>query len=143
MAALDISIVAVALPSIEDAFGTRTTVTEWVALAYLLPLIALSLPSGRWLDRVGKRPAMIVLVVGVAVTSVLVGAASWFGWLIAALVGRCDIGARFGANTLHRWMPWLASQVNRRVSAGVDHVALLARSFGHGDPRSEHRRAPS
>jgi MFS family permease len=88
MAALDISIVAVALPSIEESFGTRTTATEWVALAYLLPLIALSLPSGRWLDRVGKRPAMIFLVAGFAAASVLVGVAPWFGALIAARVGQ-------------------------------------------------------
>jgi MFS family permease len=86
MAALDISIVAVALPSIEESFGTRTTATEWVALAYLLPLIALSLPSGRWLDRVGRRSAMVFLVAGFAAASVLVGAAPWFWALIAARI---------------------------------------------------------
>lgn len=88
MAALDVSIVAVALPSIEESFGTRATATEWVALAYLLPLMALSLPSGRWLDQVGKRAAMVFLVTGFAAASVLVGAAPWFGWVIGARVAQ-------------------------------------------------------
>jgi MFS family permease len=88
MAALDVSIVAVALPSIEETFGTHATVTEWVALAYLLPLVALSLPSGRWLDQVGKRAAMVFLVAGFAITSVLAGAAPWFGWVIGARVAQ-------------------------------------------------------
>jgi MFS family permease len=93
MAALDISIVAVALPSIEDTFGTHAAVTEWVALAYLLPLIALALPSGRWLDRVGRRSAMLLLVSGFAITSALAGAAPWFELLVAARVAQGAFGA--------------------------------------------------
>ncbi|TDC46678.1 MFS transporter [Actinomadura sp. KC345] len=57
MAQLDVTIVNVALPTIEHDFGTSTSLTEWVVLGYVLPLIALSLPGGRRLDRVGpERP---------------------------------------------------------------------------------------
>ncbi|MGH3748156.1 MAG: MFS transporter, partial [Micromonosporaceae bacterium] len=53
MASVDMSIVNVALPAIEQDFKIATSMTEWVALAYLLPLAGLALPSGRWLDSVG------------------------------------------------------------------------------------------
>jgi MFS family permease len=58
MAVLDMSVVNVALPMIESDFGTTTSVSEWVVLGYLLPLISLALPSGRWLDTVGRRAAL-------------------------------------------------------------------------------------
>jgi MFS family permease len=64
MATLDRSIVAVALPVIEREFHTPTSTTQWVVLGYLLPLIALALPSGRWLDRVGRRAALTFAVTG-------------------------------------------------------------------------------
>ena len=42
MAVLDMSVVNVALPVIENEFGTTTSVSEWVVLGYLLPLISLA-----------------------------------------------------------------------------------------------------
>ena len=55
MAQLDTSIVTVALPIIESDLNSSTTVSQWVVLAYLVPVIALTLPAGRWLDGVGER----------------------------------------------------------------------------------------
>lgn len=86
MAQLDSTIVAVALPTIEAELGTPTALTQWVVLGYLLPLIALTLPSGRWLDRVGTRAALTHSVAGFVAASVLAGAAPGIGWLIAARV---------------------------------------------------------
>lgn len=58
MASVELSIVNVALRAIERDVKVTTSVTEWVVLAYLLPLAGLALPSGRWLDRVGgDRPS--------------------------------------------------------------------------------------
>ena len=57
MASVDMSIVNIALPAIERDFTIPTSTTEWVVLAYLLPLAGLALPSGRWLDSVGQRQA--------------------------------------------------------------------------------------
>jgi len=86
MAALDMTAVNVALPTIERELATRTSVTQWVVLGYLLPLIALALPAGRWLDGVGKRAALVFSVAGFAVSSVVVGLAPDIGWLIGARV---------------------------------------------------------
>ncbi len=84
MAVLDMSVVNVALPVMEKDFGVPTAVSEWVVLGYLLPLIALALPSGRWLDQVSPRSALVLSVGGFAVASIAVGLAPNIAWLIAA-----------------------------------------------------------
>ncbi|WUH99134.1 MFS transporter [Spirillospora sp. NBC_00431] len=84
MATLDTSIVAVALPAIERDFGIRTSATEWVVLGYLLPLIALTLPAGRWLDRTGPRAALLLAIAGFTVSSLAAGLAPGIGYLVAA-----------------------------------------------------------
>jgi EmrB/QacA subfamily drug resistance transporter len=93
MAALDSTAVNVALPAIERDLGTRTSVTQWVVLGYLLPLIALALPAGRWLDRVGKRAALVFSVAGFAASSMAAGLALDIGWLIAARIVQGAFGA--------------------------------------------------
>lgn len=93
MAVLDMSVVNVALPVIESDFGTTTGVSEWVVLGYLLPLISLALPSGRWLDTVGRRAALSFSAGGFAVASAAVGLAPSIGLLIGARVVQGAFGA--------------------------------------------------
>ncbi|TDE37682.1 MFS transporter [Actinomadura sp. 6K520] len=92
-AQLDVTIVNVALPTIEHDFGIGTSLTEWVVLGYVLPLIALSLPSGRWLDRVGRREALTLAVTGFTAAGVAAGLAPGIGWLLAARVAQGAFGA--------------------------------------------------
>lgn len=73
MAQLDTTVVNVALPHIEADLGVTTALTQWIVLAYLIPLIGFSLLTGRWLDTVGRRPALTVAVTGFAVASVAAG----------------------------------------------------------------------
>jgi len=84
MATLDATAVAIALPAIERGYGVTTSVTEWVVLGYLLPLIAVSLPAGRWLDTVGLRGAHVLVTAGFGLSSLAAGLAPGIGWLIAA-----------------------------------------------------------
>src|SRR5712691_2855867 len=93
MAVLDMSVVNVALPVIETSFHIRTSVSEWVVLGYLLPLIALALPSGRWLDQVSPRSAHVFSVGGFAMASVAVGLAPNIEWLIGARILQGTFGA--------------------------------------------------
>ena len=64
MATPDMSVVNVALPRTQHEFATRTSVTQWIVLGYMLPLVPLTLPSARWLDRVGKPAALVFGSVG-------------------------------------------------------------------------------
>ncbi|UYM04317.1 MFS transporter [Solicola gregarius] len=84
MATLDMSVVNVALPVIEDEYGVGTEASQWVILGYLLPLIAVTLPSGRYLDRAGTRATMLLSVGGFALSSVAVGLAPSLGLIIGA-----------------------------------------------------------
>jgi EmrB/QacA subfamily drug resistance transporter len=55
MGQLDASIVTIALPSISEDLGVSVGSVTWVSLAYLLPLIALVLPVGRFADSLGRK----------------------------------------------------------------------------------------
>jgi MFS family permease len=93
MASIDMSIVNVALPAIERDVGIDASVTEWVVLAYLLPLAGLALPSGRWLDSVGRRAALVFSLTGFALASVAAGLAPGLAWLIGARLVQGSFGA--------------------------------------------------
>lgn len=113
MAQMDATIVNVALPTIEREFGVGTSLTQWIVLGYVLPMIALSLPSGRWLDGVGHREALTFAVTGFVLSSVAVGLAPGIEWLIA---GRVVKGA-FAA-ILFALIPVLTTVASRPESRG-------------------------
>jgi MFS family permease len=99
MATIDMSIVNVAMPAIQKDLGTEPSVTEWVAIGYFLPLIALALPSGRWLDRVGKRAALGFAATGFGLASVACGLSPTIEVLIGARVAQGLFGAVLFAMT--------------------------------------------
>jgi MFS family permease len=86
LGALDMTIVAVALPAVGADLGAGPSGTQWVLLGYLLPLVALSLPAGRWVDRAGPRAAFRLSVGGFGVTSAIVAVAPTIELLVAARV---------------------------------------------------------
>jgi EmrB/QacA subfamily drug resistance transporter len=93
MASVDMSIVNVALPAIERDLGIATSITEWIVLAYALPLAGLALPSGRWLDTVGRRQALSFSLTGFALASLAAGLSPSLVWLIVARLIQGAFGA--------------------------------------------------
>ncbi|MEU5300918.1 MFS transporter [Streptomyces noursei] len=91
VAMLDMNIVNVALADIADGLHVSTATAQWAALGYQLPVVALLLPVGRWLDGVGLRSAVLTATCGFGLCSALAAAAPWAAWLIAArlLQGVC------------------------------------------------------
>src|SRR2546421_8619505 len=81
MLLLDITIVVVALPSIQRNLHAGLTGLEWVVDAYSLTLAALILTAGALADRFGRRLLFMVGVVLFPGASLLCGVA----WNIAAL----------------------------------------------------------
>lgn len=55
MAALDASIINVALPNLQHDFGAQMNEIEWVSLSYLLSLAAMILIFGKLADMIGRR----------------------------------------------------------------------------------------
>jgi EmrB/QacA subfamily drug resistance transporter len=81
MLLLDITIVVVALPSIQRSFDASLTGLQWVVDAYALTLAALILTAGALADRYGRRALFLAGVVLFTLGSLLCGLA----WSIAAL----------------------------------------------------------
>jgi MFS family permease len=55
MGQLDASIVTLAFPALQHQFTAHLAAVEWVSLAYLLALVALLVPVGRWSDQYGRK----------------------------------------------------------------------------------------
>jgi EmrB/QacA subfamily drug resistance transporter len=81
MLLLDITIVVVALPSIQRRFDASLTGLQWVVDAYALALAALILTAGALADRYGRRLLFMIGVVLFTAASLLCGLA----WSVAAL----------------------------------------------------------
>ncbi|MFJ6081748.1 MFS transporter [Streptomyces sp. NPDC092369] len=80
---LDASVVNVALPSIEDAFGGGMSGLQWVVDAYTLSFAALMLSTGAFSDRAGASRAYAI---GIAVFT-LASAACGLAPNLPALIG--------------------------------------------------------
>ncbi|MFE1763781.1 MFS transporter [Streptomyces angustmyceticus] len=93
VAMLDMNIVNVALADIADGLGVSTAAAQWAVLGYQLPVVALLLPVGRWLDGVALRSAVLAATCGFGVCSALAAAAPWMAWLIAARLLQGAFGA--------------------------------------------------
>ncbi|GIE90753.1 drug resistance transporter, EmrB/QacA subfamily [Actinoplanes regularis] len=84
MALLDVSIVNVALPSIERGLGASAASVQWVVSGYALTFGLALVPAGRLGDAFGRRRMFLIGLSAFVVTSALTGAAPATGLLIAA-----------------------------------------------------------
>ena len=83
---LDLTIVNVALPSLQTAFNATTSQIEWVVAAYILVFALGLLPAGRLGDIYGRRALFIGGVVVFTVGSALCGFATSIETLVAARI---------------------------------------------------------
>ncbi|MEU0009274.1 MFS transporter [Streptomyces sp. NPDC006314] len=93
LAMLDMNIVNVALADIAKGLHVSAATAQWAVLGYQLPVVALLLPVGRWLDGVGMRSAVLAAIAGFALCGALAAAAPWAAWLIAARLAQGTFGA--------------------------------------------------
>ncbi|KRW92028.1 MFS transporter [Alicyclobacillus tengchongensis] len=82
MAALDASIISIALPKLEQSFRTTMAQIEWVSLIYLLALAGCIVTFGRLSDILGRRPMYTFGFCVFLVGSALCGAA----WSLPSLL---------------------------------------------------------
>jgi MFS family permease len=131
MAQLDTTIVLVALPAIAEDLDLSRGGAQWVMLGYLVPLIALSLRAGRWVDRVGLRPALTLALAMFAVASIASALAPSTAWLVGARAGKGAAGALLLAAA-----PALAATAVRGAARGraLSVVATLAPLGGMSGP---------
>src|SRR3954453_3890365 len=84
MVLLDVSIVNVAVPSIEREFGVSAGTVQWVVSGYALAFGLALVPAGRLGDAIGRRRMFLIALSAFALTSALTGAAQTTWWLLAA-----------------------------------------------------------
>jgi EmrB/QacA subfamily drug resistance transporter len=84
MALLDVSIVNVAIPSMQKALDASPGTIQWVVSGYALTFGLTLVAGGRLGDAYGRRRMMLVGLVGFVATSAAVGLAPGIGLVIAA-----------------------------------------------------------
>ncbi|WP_231618633.1 MFS transporter [Nonomuraea sp. SBT364] len=94
--ALDVSMVGVALPSIQHELGLSTSSLQWVVSGYVLGYGGLLLLGGRTADLLGRRRVFLVALAVFAVASLLGGLVDDGALLIAARFVK-GVGAAFTA----------------------------------------------
>jgi EmrB/QacA subfamily drug resistance transporter len=100
MLLLDITIVNVALPDIQSAFGASLSDLQWIIDAYALTLAALMLTAGSLADRFGRR---LLFIIGTAIFttgSLLCGLAQSIEFLAVSRAGQGIGGAIMFATAL-------------------------------------------
>src|SRR5215467_890490 len=73
MAAIDATVVGIALPAIGREFNTNLAALQWVVTAYTLTLAGLLLVAGALGDRYGRKRIFLIGVVWFTIASVLCG----------------------------------------------------------------------
>ena len=84
MAALDATVVNVALPAIGKTFGAQVAGLQWVLTSYLITLSAFILIGGSLGDRFGRRRVFLIGAAWFCVASLLCALAPTLGVLVAA-----------------------------------------------------------
>ncbi|WP_405108475.1 MFS transporter [Micromonospora sp. NBC_01405] len=84
MTLLDVSIVNVAVPSIDRALGATPSDLQWVLSGYALTFGLVLVPAGRFGDARGRRNAFVLGIALFTLTSALAGLARSPEWLVGA-----------------------------------------------------------
>ncbi|HEV3096898.1 MAG TPA: MFS transporter [Candidatus Dormibacteraeota bacterium] len=84
MAALDATIVSIALPWAQRDLGATDAERQWVITAYTLAFGGLLLVGGRIADAIGRKRSFLIGLAGFAIASALGGSAGSFAVLLAA-----------------------------------------------------------
>jgi MFS family permease len=100
MAALDASIINVALPKLEQQFSSRMSEIEWVSLSYLLSLASAILIFGRLADIIGRRWLYIIGFMIFSLSSLFCGLAPSLSILILCRVLQGIGAAMLQANSV-------------------------------------------
>ncbi|SDE83017.1 MFS transporter [Limimaricola pyoseonensis] len=97
---IDVTIVNVAIPSLQAAFAATDSQIEWVVAAYILSFALCLLPAGRLGDVVGRRRMFVIGVGWFTVASALCGLAPSVEALVGARVLQGIGGAMMTPQTL-------------------------------------------
>ena len=122
MGQLDASVVTLAFPALQRQFGVALAGVQWVSLAYLLALVALLVPVGRWSDRYGRKLVYLYGFVLFTAASVACGLAPTLAILVAVRVVQAAGAAMLQANSV-ALVATSAPAGRRRAALGMQAAA--------------------
>jgi EmrB/QacA subfamily drug resistance transporter len=116
---LDTTIVNVALPSMSTELGAGTRQLQWIVDGYNLAFAALVLAAGGLSDRFGRRPALIVGLLGFAASSAVGALVTSAGALVVARVAMGTFAALIFPTTLSIISNTFRERRQRAAALGV------------------------
>ena len=116
---LDTTIVNVALPTISDELDAGTRQLQWIVDGYNLAFAGLVLAAGSLSDRFGRRPALIIGLVGFAAASAVGAVVTDAGALVAARFGMGAFAALIFPTTLSIISNTFPERRERAAALGV------------------------
>jgi EmrB/QacA subfamily drug resistance transporter len=119
MVVLDVSVVNVALPSIQGALGFSASNLEWVVNAYALTFGGLLLLGGRIADKFGQRRTFMAGAALLTTASLLGGLAQDQAWLLTARAAQGVSGALIAPAALALLTSTFAEGAERNKAMGV------------------------
>jgi EmrB/QacA subfamily drug resistance transporter len=122
MGQLDASIVTLAFPALQRQYGVGLAGVQWVSLSYLLALVALLVPVGRWSDRAGRKLVYLYGFVVFTAASAGCGLAWSLGVLIVLRVVQAAGAAMLQANSV-ALVATSAPPGQRRAALGIQAAA--------------------
>lgn len=125
MSNLDQSIVAVALPTLRQAFKAEIGLIQWVILAYQLAIVAVLLIAGRLADRIGARRVFLAGLALFTLASGLCGVAAT-AWQLITFRGLQGIGAAMLLATGPALLTDAYPTGQRGTAMGFMHMAVAA-----------------
>jgi EmrB/QacA subfamily drug resistance transporter len=128
MIVLDVTIVNVALPSIQEDLHFSTSSLAWVVNAYLIAFGGLLLLAGRLGDLIGRRRIFLAGIAVFTSASLLCGVAQTAWWLVAARFVQGVGGAMTSAVILGMIVTMFANARERAKAIGV--FAFVASAGG-------------
>jgi EmrB/QacA subfamily drug resistance transporter len=100
MGQLDASIVTLTYPALRAGFAASLAAVAWVSLAYLLTLVAVLIPVGRFADAHGRKLVYLHGFAVFTVASAACGLAPSLPWLVAFRVVQAVGAAMLQANSV-------------------------------------------
>ncbi|MGO8961966.1 MAG: MFS transporter [Streptosporangiaceae bacterium] len=126
MGQLDASIVTLAFPALQRQFDAGLAGVQWVSLAYLLALVTLLVPAGRWSDRLGRKQVYLYGFIIFGAASAACGIAPTLPALIALRVLQAAGAAMLQANSV----ALVATSVPVRMRRAALGVQAAAQALG-------------
>jgi EmrB/QacA subfamily drug resistance transporter len=125
LAFIDVTVVIIAMPTIETDLDLGLTGEQWIYLSYSLALASLYLVGGAVGDRLGRREVFMAAVAGFALASLLAAAAPNGGVLIGARTLQGIAGAFVTTNSLALLRETYGKEAGRAVGLWTSFTGVV------------------